>query len=54
MPHFVIDCSQNILNKKTPNEIIQRVYDTAVESGLFEDGDIKVRINPFEYYTIGF
>jgi len=53
MPHFVIDCSENILNKKTPNEIIQRVYDTAEASGLFEDGDIKVRINPFKYYTIG-
>ena len=53
MPHFVIHCSQNILNKKTPNEIIQRVYDTAEASGLFEVGDIKVRINPFEYYTIG-
>jgi 5-carboxymethyl-2-hydroxymuconate isomerase len=53
MPHFVIHCSQNILNQKTPNEIIQRVYDTAEASGLFEVGDIKVRINPFEYYTIG-
>ncbi|TQO37076.1 5-carboxymethyl-2-hydroxymuconate isomerase [Arenibacter algicola] len=53
MPHFVIDCSENILNKKTPNEIIQRVYDSAEASGLFEDGDIKVRINPFKYYTIG-
>ncbi|MDX1768030.1 5-carboxymethyl-2-hydroxymuconate Delta-isomerase [Arenibacter troitsensis] len=53
MPHFVIDCSQNILNKKTPNEIIQRVYDTAEATGLFEVGDIKVRINPFAYYTIG-
>jgi len=53
MPHFVIDCSENILNKKTPNEIIKRVYDSAEASGLFEDGDIKVRINPFKYYTIG-
>lgn len=53
MPHFVIDCSENILNKKTPNEIIQGVYDSADASGLFEDGDIKVRINPFKYYTIG-
>ncbi|MDL5512230.1 5-carboxymethyl-2-hydroxymuconate Delta-isomerase [Arenibacter sp. M-2] len=53
MPHFVIDCSQNILNKKAPNEIIQIVYNTAEASGLFEEGDIKVRINPFEYYTIG-
>ena len=28
MPHFVIDCSENIINLKTPKEIIQKVYDT--------------------------
>lgn len=53
MPHFVIDCSENIINKKSPQEIIQKVYDTAESSNLFAKGDIKVRINPFQYYTIG-
>ncbi|MFY7669639.1 5-carboxymethyl-2-hydroxymuconate Delta-isomerase [Tenacibaculum sp. MEBiC06402] len=53
MPHFVIDCSNNIINLKTPEEIIQEVYNTADASNLFAKGDIKVRINPFEYYTIG-
>lgn len=53
MPHFVIDCSDNILKIKTPNEIIQKVYDTAESTELFDKGDIKVRINPFEYYNIG-
>ncbi|TCP24593.1 5-carboxymethyl-2-hydroxymuconate isomerase [Tenacibaculum skagerrakense] len=53
MPHFVIDCSKNIINLKTPEEIIQKVYDSADASNLFAKGDIKVRINPFEYYTVG-
>ncbi|CAN1565793.1 HpaF 5-carboxymethyl-2-hydroxymuconate isomerase [Flavobacteriaceae bacterium] len=53
MPHFVIDCSQNILNLKSPEEIMQAVYDTAESTGLFDVGDIKVRINPFQYYNIG-
>lgn len=53
MPHFVIDCSENILKLKSPKEIIQKVYDTAESTELFDKGDIKVRINPFEYYTIG-
>lgn len=53
MPHFVIDCSENILNIKSPKEIIQKVYDTAESTDLFDKGDIKVRINPFKYYTIG-
>jgi 5-carboxymethyl-2-hydroxymuconate isomerase len=53
MPHFVIDCSQNILNLKSPKEIMQTVYDAAESTGLFDLGDIKVRINPFQYYNIG-
>ena len=53
MPHFVIDCSENIIAIKTPQEIIQKVYDTAESTHLFDKADIKVRINPFEYYSIG-
>ncbi|SEL08531.1 5-carboxymethyl-2-hydroxymuconate isomerase [Aquimarina amphilecti] len=53
MPHFVIDCSQNIIKTKSPKKIIQKVYDTAESTDLFDKGDIKVRINPFEYYNIG-
>ena len=53
MPHFVIDCSENIIKIKSPKEIIQKVYDTAESTDLFDKGDIKVRINPFEYYNVG-
>ena len=53
MPHFVIDCSENIIKIKSHKEIIQKVYDTAESTDLFDKGDIKVRINPFEYYNIG-
>ena len=53
MPHFIIDCSENIISLKSPVEIMQKVYDTAESTQLFDKGDIKVRINPFEYYNIG-
>lgn len=53
MPHFVIDCSKNIIELETPETIIQKVYDSAEQTGLFAKGDIKVRINPFEYYSVG-
>ena len=53
MPHFVIDCSENIIELKSPEEIIQSVYDAAESTELFKKGDIKVRINPFKYYNIG-
>lgn len=53
MPHFVIDCSENIISVKSPEEIIQKVYDTAEATLLFDNGDIKVRINPFKHYNVG-
>lgn len=53
MPHFIIDCSENIPNLKSPQEILQAVYDAAESSDLFDSGDIKVRINPFDKYLLG-
>lgn len=53
MPHFVIDCSEQIIKLKTPETIMQKVYDTAQSTGLFAPNDIKVRINHFQYYNTG-
>ena len=53
MPHFVIDCSEHIIELKSPEEIIQKVFDTAESTNLFAKRDIKVRINPFKYYNVG-
>jgi len=53
MPHFIIDCSENILESTAPELIMQAVYETAEATGLFAQGDIKVRINPFKYYQLG-
>lgn len=53
MPHFVIDCSQNILQQITADELMKVVYETADSTGLFAPNDIKVRLRPFEYYKLG-
>ena len=54
MPHFVIDCSQHILELESPGKILQEVHQAANNSGLFEEADIKVRLNPFkEHYLVG-
>jgi 5-carboxymethyl-2-hydroxymuconate isomerase len=53
MPHFIIDCSENILQQKTPDEIMQAVYEAAEASGLFAANDIKVRLRPYHYFTLG-
>ena len=54
MPHFVIDCSANILRLNDPENTLQAIHKTAVSSGLFDEADIKVRLNPFEKdYLVG-
>lgn len=54
MPHFVIDCSENILSIQQAEKIIQSVHKTACNSSLFDASDIKVRLNPFkEHYLVG-
>jgi hypothetical protein len=29
MPHFIIDCSEHVIQQKSPDEIMQAVYDVA-------------------------
>ena len=54
MPHFVIDCSETILELKQPETILKAIHETAVNTGLFTEIDIKVRLNPFnDYYIVG-
>jgi 5-carboxymethyl-2-hydroxymuconate isomerase len=53
MPHFIIDCSNNILEQVDAHKLMSVVYDTAQSTGLFADNDVKVRLRPFEYYILG-
>ncbi|MEN2488288.1 5-carboxymethyl-2-hydroxymuconate Delta-isomerase [Flavobacterium sp. B11] len=53
MPHFIIDCSENVLRRLAADEIIQGVFDAALSTDLFTASEIKVRINPFTNYNNG-
>ena len=53
MPHFIVDCSQSILQSQAEDKIIARVHRAANSTNLFEEGDIKVRVNPYTIYSVG-
>lgn len=53
MPHFVIDCSENVLHGRSQQEILKVVHATADATALFETADIKVRLRPFEEFSVG-
>lgn len=53
MPHFIIDCSEDILKLHSEKEIIREVHILAVSTKLFNKKDVKVRINSFKEYSTG-
>ncbi|MGO4551990.1 5-carboxymethyl-2-hydroxymuconate Delta-isomerase [Lysobacter sp. 2RAF19] len=53
MPHFIVDCSRDLLGIHDQESIIARLHRVANASGLFVESDIKVRINPYDTYAVG-
>ena len=53
MPHFVIECSSNVLTMQPADVIMNTVYQTAGASGLFAPNDIKVRIKTYDHFQLG-
>ena len=52
MPHFIVDCTEKILELKDPKELIGEIFETAISTGLFKRDAIKVRLNPFKYSLV--
>ena len=52
MPHFILDCTERILEIQDPQKVIEAVFETAYETGLFGRNDIKVRLNPFKHSLV--
>ena len=53
MPHCILDCSRTIEKHANCEAIINAVHSAAAGTGLFAEGDVKVRMNLFEHYTAG-
>ena len=52
MPHFILDCTDNILEIREPKVVLEAILETAFSTGLFKRNDIKVRMNPFKYSLV--
>jgi len=53
MPHFIVDCSERVLKEHSEEKIIEQVHLVANSTGLFDEDDIKVRVNPYKKYSVG-
>lgn len=53
MPHFILDCSDSILDNYTEEDLMTSIHHAANSSDLFVENEIKVRINPYQKYLVG-
>lgn len=53
MPHFIVHCSEEILDGLSEDKLNEEIHLVANKSGLFEESDIKVRVMPFSNYSVG-
>lgn len=53
MPHFVMDCSKRVIELYEEEYVIEQIFLIAQATGLFDDYDIKVRLNTFETFSVG-
>lgn len=53
MPHFIVDCTDGILQLQGGDAIVARLHRVVNATGLFEESDIKVRVNPSAISLVG-
>lgn len=53
MPHFILDCSDTILEEYSEEHILAQIHAVAHATRLFDEDDIKVRVHPYKNYFVG-
>lgn len=53
MPHLIIEYAQNMEVEDKVPAMLNAVHNAAVASGLFDEGNIKVRAIPLVHYRFG-
>ena len=53
MPHCLIEAARQVSELIAPQELVQLVHDQAAEAGLFQPGEVKVRLSLYEHHCVG-
>lgn len=53
MPHFIIECSETVLDVHSEEFILEQIHHVANSTELFIESDIKVRLSPYKTYLVG-
>ena len=52
MPHFIIECNTEVLEKVNGETLALNVFDTVLKLGLFSKSNIKVRVKNYDVSII--
>lgn len=53
MPHLIIEYAETTVTDIQVDTMMEAVYQAAVDSGLFEEANIKTRAIPLRYHHLG-
>ncbi|HBZ92476.1 MULTISPECIES: 5-carboxymethyl-2-hydroxymuconate Delta-isomerase [unclassified Pseudomonas] len=53
MPHCLIEAAREVSELIAPQELVQLVHDQTADSGLFQPGEVKVRLSLYEHHCVG-
>lgn len=48
-----MDCSDQVFKVHEEKFLINQIHQVANSTGLFDENDIKVRLNPYKVYSVG-
>lgn len=52
MPHFIVECPEHLVSDQTSDALLNQIHEVAMDSGLFEEVNVKVRIKTYPHYLI--
>jgi 5-carboxymethyl-2-hydroxymuconate isomerase len=52
-PHCLIDAAHQLSRLIDPQPLVRLVHDSAADSGLFQPGEVKVRLSLYQHHCVG-
>lgn len=53
MPHCLVEGARSLEKILVPGELVALVHDAAMGTGLFKEGEVKVRLSLYDHYSVG-
>ena len=53
MPHCLIEGSQSLAQLIAPAELLRLVEEASAATGLFQPGEVKLRLSLYEHFSVG-